>query len=173
MNFDLYIKKNYNFSIDNDLLDKFICFLEKAICKNLPIYCIGDGGSGFSASHFVQDLIKVHGINAKSLSDNIGLITAIANDIDFVEIFKYQLERLPRGLLFVISFSGNSKNLIQAIQYAKIDNFYILSITGSNGGKIKELSDYNINFESDNIYFVEGIHSLFLHYLIEELKNIL
>lgn len=173
MNFKEYSEKYFTLSIDCDPIDRAFQGLKYCIKNNILIVVAGNGGSGYTGSHFVQDLIKACHANAKSLNDNWGLYSAISNDNGHEDVFAEQLLRIKEKYLFIpISFSGNSFNLIQAVDYVRdIRKLPVLSITGNDGGALKKLSNLNINIQTDNIYVGEGFHSLILHYLIDELSK--
>lgn len=175
MNFTEYSEKYFSIQIDPKPIDEAFEGLKYCIKNNIPIVVAGNGGSGYTGSHFVQDLIKVCGANAKSLNDNYGLYSAISNDIGHDDVFIEQLFRIKGKFLFIpISFSGNSENIINASYYAKkVWNCPVLSFTGNDGGKLKELSSLNINIQTDNIYVGEGFHSLILHCLVDELSKLI
>lgn len=127
-------------------------------------FVLGNGGSAYSASHFAQDLVKACSVDAESLTDNVGLVTALSNDISFESIFVEQLKVKARStdILFVISCSGNSKNILNAC-----GNCFVISLTAFDGGELAKVSNVNINVPTNDIYLAEGIHSLILHYIIE------
>lgn len=173
MNFKEYSEKYFALPIDYVSIDKALAGLKYCIKNKILIVVAGNGGSGYTGSHFVQDLIKACYANAKSLNDNWGLYSAISNDIGHEFVFEEQLLRIKEKFLFVpISFSGNSFNLIQAAKYTRdYRRLPILSITGKDGGMLKRMSNLNINIQTNNIYVGEGFHSLILHYLIDELSK--
>ena len=119
-------------SIDVDNLNDLIHELDFIRNNEGTIYIAGNGGSASTASHFMNDLCKstrssnkLNSFRAVSLSDNISLLTAISNDIDYDQIFRYQLEIFldENDALFIISASGNSRNLIEAVD--RIDHFIL------------------------------------------------
>jgi D-sedoheptulose 7-phosphate isomerase len=174
MGFKKYYEENYQGYIDktvDDVLEK----IKKEIDFDIEtrIYIAGNGGSGYTASHFAQDLVKVCDIKAISLSENIGLILAVANDIGFEDIFKYQLEKTEHyGIFIGISFSGNSENILRAVEYANLTGMTTISLTGGiTGGKLALMTDYNINIGNDNIFVVESFHSMICHYFVDMLKE--
>jgi D-sedoheptulose 7-phosphate isomerase len=170
MKFGDYIRNNMPFSFSEDNIYVAIQTLKRYIVSQNPIYIIGNGGSAFTASHFCQDLTKLFGANVKSLSDNVGLITAIGNDVSFDKIYTYQLERLAPGLLIAISFSGKSPNIVNAMKYYVNDrHLETLLFTGKDGGDLVNIAPIQINISSNDIYFVEGMHSLLLHFIIDQL----
>ena len=127
-----YISEENNLlkSIDFNELDKIIKTIKKCIKNNNIIYTCGNGGSSSLADHFTCDFIKQTNnktnlkVKSISLASNFSLISAIANDISFDEIFSFQVEKLCKknDILFLFSVSGNSKNLINAVKKAKTKN---------------------------------------------------
>ncbi len=173
MNFQEYSEKYFTLPIDCDPIDKALKGLKYCVKNNILIVVAGNGGSGYTGSHFVQDLIKACYANAKSLNDNWGLYSAISNDINHDLVFVEQLKRINSKYLFIgISFSGNSENIIQAVRHTKyIDKMPVLGLTGNLGGRLRAESNLNINIQTDNIYVGEGFHSLILHYFVDELSK--
>ena len=144
------------------------------------IWLIGNGGSAATASHFATDLSRCTGENrqpltAISLCDNTGLITAIGNDFSFEDIFVKQLQNLGKAgdLLISISASGNSRNLIKAVEFANTFSISTLSLVGFDGGALQELSDNSI-FVQTNIGdygIAEDCHSIICHYISSQLRK--
>ena len=166
--------------VDNLKINEALKGIRYCIKNNIPILLMGNGGSAFSTAHFAQDINKVLGGNAFSLTDNYGLITAIANDCGYEEIFSFQIENFALNnsfpvkkipLIIAISYSGLSKNILNAAKYSRNIGYPVLSFTGNDGGKLVELSNLNINIPSDNIYAVESTHSILFHYFIDTLNN--
>ncbi len=137
------------------------------------IYFIGNGGSASTCSHFANDLSRCEfegaPVRAISLCENNSLITAIANDFGYENIFKLQLKRelSQKDLVVAVSVSGNSENLIKAIEYTNNRNINSFALLGSNGGKLQELvtSSIHINSGAEEFGPVEDIH-LVLNHLI-------
>ena len=137
------------------------------------IYIIGNGGSAATASHMANDLsggLKLRDIrnfDVESLSDNSSVCTAIANDIGYENIFYAQLKNkiTSNDMLIAISCSGNSDNIIKAVEYAKEQNTIIIGLTGFIGGKLKPLSDINFHINSENGEYglVEDLHMILDH----------
>ena len=144
------------------------------------IWLIGNGGSAATASHFATDLSRCTGENSQpltaiSLCDNLGLITAIGNDFSFEDIFVKQLQNLGKAgdLLISISASGNSRNLIKAVEFANTFSISTLSLVGFDGGALQELSDNSI-FVQTNIGdygIAEDCHSIICHYISSQLRK--
>ena len=107
-----------------------------------------------------------------SLSSNLELITAISNDIKYDEIFSFQLARLANkdDCLITISASGNSKNIINVIKWAKANNLKTISLNGFDGGKAKKLSDFSVNVPSNNYGIIEDLHQSIMHILSQSIR---
>ena len=101
-------------------------------------------------------------------------MTAIANDISYDDIFSYQLNRFGKAndILLAFSVSGSSKNIIKCAKIAKKKKIKIISFTGFNGGKMKKLSKYNINFSSNNFGIVEDCHLSMMHFISQYIRNL-
>lgn len=135
------------------------------------IYIFGNGGSAATASHFVCDFNKGISAHLKKkfklvcLCDNIPTVTAIANDCGYENVFSMQLEeKLSEGdVIIAISGSGNSKNVIKAVEYAKERKCKIISMTGYDGGRLLQLSDHHIHISINNMQIVEDVHMVMCH----------
>lgn len=165
-------------------IELFILELLKARNNGNNIFFIGNGGSSSTASHFANDLA----IGTKSfkkpfkaicLTDNQAITTAVGNDHGYHEIFKYQLQCYanPNDAVVAISASGNSPNLVNAIEYANANNLISISLTGFDGGTLKKISKKNIHVKTDIGEYapVEDIHMTIVgltgSYLINYVKN--
>ncbi len=157
--------------IDRNCLNEAIDALLKVRDEEGTVYIFGNGGSAATASHCVCDFNKGISLNLSKkfhfvcLSDNTSTVTAIANDIGYDEIFRLQLkDRLKKNdLIFAISGSGNSKNVVNAAEYAKEQGVKVLSLTGYGGGKLLKLSDYPIHINVDNMQIAEDAHMMVCH----------
>lgn len=142
------------------------------------VYIFGNGGSATTASHFVNDFNKGLCKNSSKkfklhcLNDNVSSVLAIANDISFNEIFKEQLKNFlnPGDIVIAISGSGNSKNVITAIEYANGIGAETIGLVGYDGGIIKKLAKYSIHVPINDMQKVEDIH-LILNHLISSALN--
>jgi D-sedoheptulose 7-phosphate isomerase len=139
-------------AIDTREIGQFIETLVDARERGSTIYFIGNGGSAATASHFANDIaIGTNSYNkpfrAISLTDNQAIITAIANDYGYEEIFVRQLMILgrPGDVIVAISASGNSSNLIRAFDYAKTVGIKTVAITAFDGGKMKNIADESVH----------------------------
>lgn len=168
-------------SLDFDEIEKAVEAIKAAYEREATIYTLGNGGSAATASHFVCDFNK--GIcekldkkfNLVCLNDNTSIVMAIANDISYDEVFSFQLKNKlkPTDLIIAISGSGNSKNVINAIEYAKEVGCKVVGMSGYSGGKLKELADYHMHVNIDDMQITEDIHMSFDHMMYRVLKNLL
>ena len=137
------------------------------------IYIMGNGGSASTATHFTSDLLKTSIVKNKkrfkahSLSDNIPVILAWANDDEYNNIFLGQLENFLKKNDIVIGFSGsgNSENVIKAIEFANNNNATTISFTGKGGGNLSKISQINLTIPSDDMLTIETMHLLICHLL--------
>ena len=160
--------------LDVDSIDLAMNLLMKAYENKKKIYIFGNGGSSATASHFQNDFNK--GIseyvdtkfNFTCLNDNVATLMAIANDIGFEEVFRFQVKnKLEEGdLVIAISGSGNSKNVILAVEYAKSLGNQVIGLTGYDGGKLKELSDVSLHADVMSMQVTEDIHMIFDHLIM-------
>lgn len=157
--------------IDKDSIRKVIDVLLETREKGGRIFIFGNGGSAATASHYVCDFNKGVSIDLDKkfdfvcLSDNTATMMAIANDIGYDFVFSKQLEgRLRKGdVVIAISGSGNSKNVIKAVEYAKENGNKIISLTGYNGGKLLQLADYSIHANINDMQIAEDVHMIMCH----------
>ena len=172
---DLLLKK-----VDQKILLKIIQMISSTIKKKRYFFSCGNGGSATTAEHLSCDFSKGSctntnlNIKVSSLNSNVALMTAIANDISYDDVFSYQLNRFGEAndILLAFSVSGTSKNIIKCAKIAKKKKIKIISFTGFNGGNLKKLSDYNINFSSNNFGIVEDCHLTIVHYISQYIRNI-
>lgn len=149
--------------------------------KGGNIYICGNGGSASTASHFQNDFNK--GISEYvenkfrfvCLNDNVSTLMAIANDIGYEEVFRFQLRnKITKEDLFVgISGSGNSKNVLNAAEYAKEAGAKIIGITGYTGGKLKQMADYRMHADIMDMQIAEDVHMTFDHMMMKIFYNLL
>ena len=142
------------------------------------IYIMGNGGSASTATHFTSDLLKTSIIKnkkrfkANSLSDNIPVVLAWANDDEYNNIFLGQLENFLKKDDIVIGFSGsgNSENVIRAIEFANTNNATTISFTGKGGGKLSKISQINLAVPSDEMLTIETMHLLICHLIVTMIR---
>ncbi|GAJ17365.1 unnamed protein product, partial [marine sediment metagenome] len=160
-------------------IEEIVDIIIDAWRKGKRVFIMGNGGSATTASHFARDLqigAAVEGkprLRAISLTDNVALITALANDIDYSSIFEEQLiGQLEEGDVVIgISASGNSPNVLKAIEYARKNRAVTIGFIGFDGGKLKGLAHKSIILSSKDYGQVEDIHLSLAHiisYLVRE-----
>jgi D-sedoheptulose 7-phosphate isomerase len=143
------------------------------------VFTLGNGGSASTASHMAADLAKnTIGANMRrfrvlSLNDNQSLLTALANDLGYQNVFSEQLKNLirPGDLLIALSGSGNSPNVIRAIRYAQEQCAEVVGILGFQGGEAARLADMAIIVPSDHYGIVEDVHLIINHILVDHFRH--
>ncbi|OPZ37352.1 MAG: Phosphoheptose isomerase 1 [Tenericutes bacterium ADurb.BinA155] len=161
--------------LDRKELNAAMNALLEAYERGATIYVFGNGGSSATASHMVCDFDKgtCYDLPKKfhfvCLNDNIPVMMAIANDDSFENVFVYQLEdRLKKDdLVLAISGSGNSHNVIKAIDYAKKVGCKIIGMTGYDGGKLAKAADYQLHVPADDMQITEDLHMGFDHMIMQ------
>ena len=169
-------------------LEKLFTVIEEAHAAGKQIFVVGNGGSAATASHMMNDLNKGtlgHKGDAPwkrfkviALTDNVSLMTAWANDTDYNTVFSEPLKNLAnRGdVLIAISASGNSPNIITAVEVAKQLGVKVLGLGGFTGGKLAQLADVCVVVPSNDYGPVEDVHMIIDHilvgYLYEKLKEV-
>lgn len=160
-------------AINKNVVAEIVNCLDATSLQNSKIYIIGNGGSAATASHMANDLSvglklrEIRNFNVESLSDNSSVCTAIANDVGYENIFYAQLKNKINkdDLLIAISCSGNSANIVKAVEYAKKEGVTIVGMTGFEGGKLKELADIKFHVATDKGEYgiVEDAHMILDH----------
>ncbi|HZD40204.1 MAG TPA: SIS domain-containing protein [Terriglobales bacterium] len=161
--------------IDLDSLERVYWALKSARKRGAMIYIAGNGGSASTASHWVNDLgkgTKAAGglpMRALSLSDNISWLTALANDESYERVFSGQLENFAQAgdILIVISASGNSPNLLRAVEMARRHEVLVIGLLGFDGGALKTMVDECLLLPTSKGAYglVESGHALLCHIL--------
>lgn len=153
--------------LNMDEILKISDLIKQTSKSNGKIIIIGNGGSASTASHFLCDFSKSLNYNTICLNDNLSIITAYSNDINFDCIFEEQLKRIysENDLLIGLSTSGNSKNIIKAFEFANSKNISTLSFTGYDGGILKTISKFNINININDTQISEDLHMILIHML--------
>ena len=165
--------------IDEENLFKISNEIQFALENKKKIFVCGNGGSAAIANHFLADYAKYIKTNDKlkpqiiSLSSNIEIITAISNDISFEQIFSYQLSNLisKDDLLISISSSGNSKNILKALEVCKKNGGRSISFLGFDGGQAKKISNYSLVLNMRNYGLSEDSAHIFMHVICQYLKQ--
>jgi D-sedoheptulose 7-phosphate isomerase len=145
--------------------------LHGAWAERKQVFILGNGGSASTASHMGNDLSKatiVPGMprmRVISITDNVALMTAWGNDVSYDSIFKEQLENLldPGDVVIAISASGNSPNVLRAMEFARDRGAVTVGWTGRDGGKLKDLVDHCLHAPTDDVGMIESVHLVIDH----------
>ena len=145
------------------------------------VYILGNGGSASTATHMANDLAKATIVFGKprmkviALTECISLITAWANDSSYECIFKEQLENLldEGDLVIGISASGNSPNVLRAMEYSKKMRAVTIGLTGLSGGKLRMIADHCVQSPTDDVGMIEGAHMVIEHLISKELSGLI
>ena len=161
-------------------LQHVLQLLEETYYSGHRIFIMGNGGSAATASHFALDLAKntimpgAPRLKAISLTDHVPLITAWSNDTAYEHIFAEQLANMiePGDLVIGISTSGNSPNVINAIQLAKACKASTVGLLGAKGGKIKDMVDAYVLAPGQNIEQEEDAHLILAHVITRHMSEV-
>jgi D-sedoheptulose 7-phosphate isomerase len=166
-------------SIPRTSLDAAQQLLGAALAADCAIYACGNGGSAAIANHLVCD--HARGISADtglrprvhSLSATVEVLTAIANDQDYAEVFAAQLRLFarPGDVLITISSSGDSENVVRAIDWANGNGMRTIALTGFNGGRSAAAAQVNVHVEADNYGVIEDAHQSVMHALAQYIRQ--
>lgn len=165
--------------LDMSQVEQVSSLIEDAYHAGRFVFICGNGGSGANASHLCEDLAKCtlrdfenqKRLKVLSLTDNTAGIMAWANDEGYDRIFVEQLKNLasPGDVLLAISGSGNSPNVLKAVDWANRNGLTTVGITGYGGGKLKELAAYNLHVGINDMGIVESVHQVVFHWLIDDI----
>ncbi|NIA16121.1 MAG: SIS domain-containing protein [Nitrospiraceae bacterium] len=168
-------------TVDVGEVDRLVDAIAAAYDANKTVFIVGNGGSGANASHLCEDLGKgtlsdfdtQKRLKVLSLTDNAAYILAWGNDTSFDRVFVEQLKNLASegDLLLVISGSGNSPNVLTAVEWANGAGLITFGITGYDGGRLLELCADSFHVRSHDMGMVEAVHSVAFHYLTDALKE--
>ena len=152
--------------------------LHEALSKGNKILICGNGGSAADSQHFAAELTGRYkrerkGLSAIALSTDTSALTAIGNDYGYEFVFSRQVEALAKegDVVIGISTSGNSKNVVHALEVANKLNCTTISLSGRDGGVIKSLCDHNLVAPSDDTPRIQEIHIICIHLLCELLER--
>lgn len=170
-------------SLDREEIGAVVTDLTDAYHQGKQVFVIGNGGSAATASHMACDLGKTvlgknHALHRKrfkviALTDNMPLITAWGNDVSYDLVFSEQLRGLANqgDLLLIITGSGNSPNVLCAVQAAREMDIKTIGFLGFDGGKVKSMLDRSILVKSDNYGFIEDAHMVLNHLITAHFKR--
>ena len=168
--------------VDLDQVERWSELIYQAWQNDRFVFLLGNGGSGTTASHMSEDLGKstlppdaLHDeskqrLKVLSLTDNAGWIMAVANDISYSQIFLQQLMNYgTRGdLVIAISGSGNSENVLNAVEWANRHGLMTFGLSGYDGGRLKQVQQDGLHVELDDMGMVESIHLCLFHWVLDD-----
>jgi len=165
--------KSFLDNIDENIVEQIVEQIEIVSKNKSRFYVIGNGGSSATASHWANDFAiglkrrDLLTIDMVSIGDNAAVTSAIANDVGYENIFYMQLKDVlkPNDVVLAISCSGNSPNIVKAVEYAKEIGSTIIGASGFDGGRLKEVSDIKFHVEAPNGEYglVEDVHMILDH----------
>lgn len=166
-------------NLDRNAVIRLAETFEKARLNGNKVFIFGNGGSGSTASHLACDINKGVSLRLEkrhrviALTDNIPTMLAYSNDISYEEVFVEQLKNFidPGDVVIGISGSGNSKNVIKAIEFANSQGNLSVGITGYSGGKLKEIAAFSVNANINDMQISEDIHMILVHLLMKMLPK--
>jgi phosphoheptose isomerase len=166
-------------SIAPAALDRAAAILLEAYTREAAVFVCGNGGSASIANHLQCDHVK--GVRTTtdltprvvSLSANIELITAIANDMTYEDVFTYQLQSQsrPGDVLIAVSSSGNSPNIVRALTWARDHDLRTIALTGFDGGGAKTVAEVTVHVDCTNYGIVEDLHQAIMHGLAQYIRQ--
>jgi phosphoheptose isomerase len=165
--------------LDKNELRKAASVLEDAVSRKASIFVCGNGGSASISNHFACDHLK--GIRTGtsvlprviSLSTNIEIVTAVANDIGYANVFDFQLASLAseHDVLVAITSSGASPNILGALRWAREHGLTSIAMTGFSGGESRTLADIALHVDAHNYGVVEDVHQSIMHMLAQFMRH--
>jgi D-sedoheptulose 7-phosphate isomerase len=169
-------------SLDLESLESLARQIHTAWLDGHFVFICGNGGSGANASHFCEDLGKstldpedynnddMPRLKVLSLTDNTPYILAWGNDEGFERIFVEQLKNFasPGDMLISISGSGNSPNVLRAVEWANSHQLTTWGVTGFDGGQLQQLANHNLHVDSDDMGLVESVHLVAFHWVLDD-----
>jgi D-sedoheptulose 7-phosphate isomerase len=166
-------------SVDRGKLVQAADVLEQTYREEKTLFVCGNGGSAAISGTFVCDHSKLvqtdTNLTARvvSLADNMSMITAIANDLSYDDIFLYQLQTLANfgDALLTISASGDSENVVKAATWARENKMEVIAFTGFEGGRMADLATVHLHVQADNYGIIEDIHQSLMHLLAQYVRQ--
>ena len=166
-------------SLDLSAVNELMNAMEDCRLAGKRVFICGNGGSAATASHYVCDFMKGVSLNQEKkydfecLNDNIPLLMAVANDISYDDVFLIPLKaKLHQGDLVIgISGSGNSENVVRALEYASEHGADTAALVGYDGGKLKKTVRHCVHVKADNMQIVEDLHMMLDHMMMYILSD--
>jgi len=179
--FDAYVEEMSRAakSIEPAVLERAAAVLVEAYLRGARIFSCGNGGSASIANHMQCDHVK--GIRTAtdltphvlSLSANVELLTAIANDTGYENIFVYQLQSQsePGDVLLAVSSSGHSSNIVHALTWARDQGLRTIAVTGFDGGAARAVAEVSVHVDCTNYGIIEDLHQAIMHALAQYIRQ--
>jgi phosphoheptose isomerase len=166
-------------TIDPAAFDRAAEILREAYTRDARMFSCGNGGSASIANHMQCDHVK--GVRTAtdlaprvlSLSTNVELLTAIANDIGYENIFVYQLQSQsrPGDVLVAVSSSGRSPNIVRALSWARDNGLRTIAVTGFDGGAARTAAEVSVHVDCTNYGIIEDLHQAIMHALAQYIRQ--
>ena len=168
--------------IDREALARWSDLVYQAWRDDRQLFIFGNGGSATTATHMCEDLGKSllseheltgagpRRLRVLSLTDNVGWLLAVANDLDYEQVFVQQLMNFGRrgDVVLAISGSGNSPNVLRAVEWANAAGLVTFGLTGFDGGKLKQIQQDGLHVALDDMGMVESIHLTLFHWVLND-----
>ena len=171
------LDSTHSLSVEIEAISSLLC---EAVKNNATIFSCGNGGSFSDSQHFTAELVgrfqaDRRPLSAITLGANLSSVTAISNDYSFDSIFSRELSSIAssKDILIVLSTSGNSANILSALETAKTINMVTILLTGKSGGNASAFADYSINIDSQSTSFIQEAHITILHYFCSSIDDFL
>ncbi len=166
-------------TIEPDAVDRAAAILLDAYARDAQMFSCGNGGSASIANHMQCDHVK--GVRTTtdltprvlSLSTNVELLTAIANDMGYENIFVYQLQSQsrPGDVLIAVSSSGRSSNIVRALTWARDNGLHTIAVTGFDGGGARTVAEVSVHVDCTNYGIIEDLHQAIMHALAQYIRQ--
>lgn len=165
-------------SVQPGQVERAVTAMKRAIQSDRLIFTCGNGGSAAIANHLTCDCSKGIATNTTlrprvvSLSATVELVTAIANDMAYSEVFAYQLKNAARSgdVLITISSSGDSENIVRALDWAGNNGMTTIALSGFSGGRSAQMADISLHVAAQNYGVVEDVHQSLIHILAQYVR---
>ena len=159
-------------------IEQTVHYIKKSLNSGGKIIFFGNGGSASDSQHLCAEFVGRYKKNrnplaAISLNTDTSILTAVANDMGYEKVFERQVQALANkeDVLFAISTSGKSKNVINAVLAGKKKGIKIISLTGRNDSELSSLSDISIKVPSDKVNHIQEMHILIGHFICEMIEK--
>jgi len=166
-------------AVSRSALEKAALLLIDCLKNDQALFSCGNGGSAAIANHLVCDHAK--GISTdtglrprvQSLSATVEMLTALANDLEYAEVFSGQLKLFarPGDTLIAISSSGDSENIVRALTWARDNGLRTIALTGFEGGRASRVAEVNLHVPADNYGVIEDVHQALMHCLAQYVRQ--